>query len=144
MSKATKQAERAAATPIASKQEAVVMAGMINAGKATITREEAAKLFGEAADILNLEFNRMDRNQVAMFEAEAALSKNAKIMIARCKDLAGQVGDALSRIDKVVVRDFEPKLQQLERFVAAMEALDALQRSGRLGSIIGAFEKQGA
>lgn len=141
MSKATKSALRAAALPIASKQEAFVMAQFIKAGKQTKTREEAVKLFGEAADILDVEFKRMDENQVAMFEAEAALAKNAKVLIGRCKDLAGQVGDAMSRIDKVVSKDFEQKLSQLERFAAAMAKLDELKRSGRLDDVVAAFSR---
>jgi hypothetical protein len=141
MSKATKSALRAAALPIASKQEAFAMAQFIKAGKQTKTREEAVKLFGEAADILDVEFKRMDENQVAMFEAEAALAKNAKVLIGRCKDLAGQVGDAMSRIDKVVSKDFEQKLSQLERFAAAMAKLDELKRSGRLDDVVAAFSR---
>jgi hypothetical protein len=141
MSKATKSALRAAALPIASKQEAFAMAQFIKAGKQTKTREEAVKLFGEAADILDIEFKRMDENQVAMFEAEAALAKNAKVLIGRCKDLAGQVGDAMSRIDKVVSKDFEQKLSQLERFAAAMATLDELKRSGRLDDVVAAFSR---
>jgi hypothetical protein len=141
MSKATKSALRAAALPIASKQEAFAMAQFIKAGKQTKTREEAVKLFGEAADILDVEFKRMDENQVAMFEAEAALAKNAKVLIGRCKDLAGQVGDAMSRIDKVVSKDFEQKLSQLERFAAAMATLDELKRSGRLDDVVAAFSR---
>ena len=141
MSKATKSALRAAALPIASKQEAFAMAQFIKAGKQTKTREEAVKLFGEAADILDVEFKRMDENQVAMFEAEAALAKNAKVLIGRCKDLAGQVGDAMSRIDKVVSKDFEHKLSQLERFAAAMATLDELKRSGRLDDVVAAFSR---
>lgn len=141
MSKATKSALRAAALPIASKQEAFAMAQFIKAGKQTKTREEAVKLFGEAADILDVEFKRMDENQVAIFEAEAALAKNAKVLIGRCKDLAGQVGDAMSRIDKVVSKDFEQKLSQLERFAAAMATLDELKRSGRLDDVVAAFSR---
>jgi len=141
MSKATKSALRAAALPIASKQEAFAMAQFIKAGKQTKTREEAVKLFEEAADILDVEFKRMDENQVAMFEAEAALAKNAKVLIGRCKDLAGQVGDAMSRIDKVVSKDFEQKLSQLERFAAAMATLDELKRSGRLDDVVAAFSR---
>lgn len=141
MSKATKSALLAAALPIASKKEAFAMAQFIKAGKQTKTREEAVKLFGEAADILDVEFKRMDENQVAMFEAEAALAKNAKVLIGRCKDLAGQVGDAMSRIDKVVSKDFEQKLSQLERFAAAMAKLDELKRSGRLDDVVAAFSR---
>ena len=126
MSKATKSALRAAALPIASKQEAFVMAQFIKTGKQTRTREEAIKMLGEAADILDVEFKRMEENQAALFEAEAALAKNTKVLISRCKDLAGQVGDAMARIDKVVAKDFEQKLSQLERFVAAMATLDDL------------------
>lgn len=141
MSKATQAALRAAALPIASKQEAFAMAQFVKAGKQTKTREEAIKLFGEAADIIDVEFKRMDANQVAMFEAEAALAKNAKVLIGRCKDLAGQVGDAMARIDKVVAKDFEQKLSQLERFAAAMTTLDELKRSGRLDDVVAAFER---
>ena len=141
MSKVTKSALRAAALPITSKQEAFAMAQFIKTGKQTKTREEAVKLFGDAADILDVEFKRMDENQVAMIEAEVVLAKNAKVLIGRCKDLAGQVGDAMARIDKVVAKDFEQKLSQLERFAAAMAALDELKRSGRLDDVVAAFAR---
>lgn len=142
MSKATRNAIRSAAAPIASKQEAIAIAHYIKSGKKTLTRQEAAELFGNAADILDVEFKRMDANQVAIFEAEAALCKSAKVLIGRCKDLAGQIGDAMARIDKVVARDFEQKLSQLERFTAAMTTLDDLKRNGRLDAIVEAFGRQ--
>ena len=141
MSKATKLSTAAAAVPIASKSEALAVAEYIKFGKRTKTREEVISLFGEAADILDVEFKRMDMNQTAMLEAEAVLAKNAKSLVSRCKDLAGQVGDAMSRIDKIVSKDFEQKLSQLERFTAAMRELDDLKRNGRLDDIIDAFAK---
>ena len=142
MSKATKSALLAAALPIASKQEAFATAQFIKTGKQTRTREEAIKMFGEAADILDVEFRRMEDNQAALLEAEAVLAKNAKVLIGRCKDLAGQVGDAMARIDKVVAKDFEQKLSQLERFVAAMATLDELKRNGRLDDVVAAFARK--
>jgi hypothetical protein len=47
----------------------------------------------------------------------------------------------MARVDKVVVKDFEVKLAQLERFVAAMQALDQLKRTGTLDAFVGAMSK---
>lgn len=142
MSKISSAAASAITSDFRSKKEAFAHAQFVLGGKKTITRQEATKLFGDAADELDAQYSRMARNQEAVVSAEIEIAKHAKALIARAKDLAGQVGSAMERIDKIVVKDFEQKLNQLERFVEAMKALDELKRSGRLDDVVGAFSKQ--
>lgn len=139
MSKVANLTKQAMAAGFASKTEVVTHAEFILAGKRTISREEATKLFAEAGDALDVQFGRMERNMQAIAAAEIAVMERARQMISTGKNLAGQVGDAMARIDKVVVRDFEVKLLQLERFVAAMKDLDDLKRNGRLDALMASF-----
>jgi hypothetical protein len=48
----------------------------------------------------------------------------------------------MARIDKVVVSDFERKLDHLERFVAAMKELDRLKQSGTLDAFVSLMAKK--
>ena len=139
MSKVAKLTERAMSAPISSKAEAVGLAETFLTGKRSLSAKEAEKLFGEAADMLDLQFSRMDHNMQAVAMAELEVSNHAKAVISSCKNLAGQVGDAMARIDKVVVKDFEVKLTQLERFVLAMQQLDELKSNGRLDALFSAM-----
>ena len=139
MSKVSNTTKRAMASGFSNKRETVTHAEFVLSGKRTISREEATKLFGEAADALDLQFTRMEMNMQAIASAEIAVSERAKLLMSTGKNLAGQVGDAMARIDKVVVKDFEAKLSQLERFVVAMKELDDLKRSGRLDALIAAI-----
>lgn len=102
MSKTAKTAQRAMDVDFSSKTEATTNAHFIKTGRKTITRVEAEKLFGDAADLLNLQFSRMDHNMKAIAEAEILVAKEAKALMQRGKDLANQVGDSMARIDKVM------------------------------------------
>lgn len=141
MSKISKLTQAAMSAQFSSKKEAFAHAEFVLAGKRTISKDEATKLFSDAADALDLQFTRMENNMQAIAEAEVAVSEKARQLMSSGKNLAGQVGDAMARIDKIVVKDFEVKLSQLERFVSAMTILDELKRNGRLDSIISAFTK---
>lgn len=141
MSKISKLTQAAMSAQFSSKKEAFAHAEFVLAGKRTISKDEATKLFSDAADALDLQFTRMENNMQAIAEAEVAVSEKARQLMSSGKNLAGQVGDAMARIDKIVVKDFEVKLAQLERFVSAMTVLDELKRNGRLDSIISAFAK---
>jgi hypothetical protein len=139
MSKVSKLTNQAMSIGFASKTEAVGCAEFAISGKRTISKDEATKLFADAGDALEVQFKRMESNMQAVVEAEIAVGEHAKRCISSSKDLAAKVGDAMARIDKVVVRDFELKLSQLERFVAAMTTLDELKRNGRLDEMVSAF-----
>ena len=141
MSKISKLTQAAMSAQFSSKKEAFAHAEFVLAGKRTISKDEATKLFSDAADALDLQFTRMENNMQAIAEAEVAVSEKARQLMSSGKNLAGQVGDAMARIDKIVVKDFEVKLSQLERFVSAMTILDELKRNGRLDSIISSFAK---
>lgn len=139
MSKVSKITQKSISAQISSRSEAVGIAEVIINGKRTLSTKEAENLFTEAADNLDLQFRRMDHNMQAVALAELDISNHARAVISSCKNLAGQVGDSMARIDKVVVKDFDAKLNQLERFVAALKALDNLKRDGRLDSLLSAI-----
>jgi len=136
MSKVNKLVERVVKQPFESRTEAVAHAEMTLAGKRTLSLKEAADLFGDASDILDTQFKRMKHNLEAVVMAEIEVSNHAKTLISKAKNTAAQVGDAMARIDKVVVKDFDVKLSQLERFVSAMQALDELKKNGRLDELL--------
>ena len=139
MSKADKRTTDALNAPFKSASEVIFVADTIRAGRRTMSRDEAASVLGEAADILDIQFKRLDENMKAVAESEIDVSKRTREYISKAKDLAGQLGNALGRIDTVVTKDFSAKLDQLERFVGAMERLDAINQSGRLDAIVTAF-----
>lgn len=139
MSKVSKITARAMAASFQSRQEAVFHADMVLTGKRTISRDEAIKLFGDAADALDVQFTRMEANMQAIASAEMAVADRARDCISSSKNLAAQIGDAMARIDKVVVRDFDLKLDQLERFVAAIKTLVELNADGRMNDLAAAF-----
>ena len=140
MSKLQKQVSAILEKPFLSKSEAVITAEYAVNGKRTITKAEAIKLFGEAADVLDVEFTRLDKNMQALGAAQIKAIDIAKIATQRSKDYCAQVGSAMARIDKVVVKDFEKKTEQLERFVSAMKELSELEQSGALARIYGALK----
>jgi glutamate dehydrogenase/leucine dehydrogenase len=142
MSKVSQFAESSWKNGIESKSDAVSHAKFVLSGKRTITRDEAVKLFGEAADILDVQFKRMVLNLGAIIAAEIEVAEKARGLISSSKDIAGKIGDAMARIDKVVVSDFERKLDHLERFVAAMKELDRLKQSGTLDAFVSLMAKK--
>jgi hypothetical protein len=141
MSKAETLAGKVATEGITSRKDAIAIAESIRMGGRTMTRIDATAKFGEAADLLDVSFARLNHNLRALAEAEKMTCEESRRLISTSKDIAGKIGDAMARIDKVVVKDFETKLAQLERFVAAMQALDQLKRAGTLDALVGAISK---
>lgn len=71
---------------------------------------------------------------------QSELLATTKVLTQKSKDYTGQLGDALARIDKVMVRDFETKLVLLERFVVATKELVELDKHGTLLKLAGALK----
>jgi len=80
-----------------------------------------------------------DAKMQRMVKQEVALAERAKIMTQSLKNYVGQITDGMARMDKVVGHDFEARLLLLERFVAAAQALTALEKDQRLQKIAGAL-----
>jgi hypothetical protein len=75
-----------------------------------------------------------------MYEHQSNLIEQSKKMTQETKNYCNQVGEAMARIDKVLVKDFESKLLLLERFVSAMQTLSNLEKDGNLGKIASVFK----
>jgi len=76
-----------------------------------------------------------------MCSLQSTIIESSKNLTQKSKDYANQVGEALARIDKVLVKDFEVKLLLLERFVVASKEMAELERSGALQKIAVSFGK---
>jgi hypothetical protein len=75
-----------------------------------------------------------------MTSMQYELVNNAKVLTQKSKDYSNQVGEALARIDKVLVKDFESKLLLLERFVKASQEIAELEKNGMLQKITQSFK----
>jgi hypothetical protein len=95
---------------------------------------EGTKQMIEYANIYKDSFNEMVNLQTVLVDT-------AKTMSQKSKDYSNQVGEALARIDKVLVKDFENKLLLLERFVVASKEIAELEKSGMLSKISSSFNK---
>jgi methyl-accepting chemotaxis protein len=74
-------------------------------------------------------------------QVHADLSERTKRSVSKAKDAAQQMTDAMNRLTKQLGPDFEARLQQLERLTECMEKLSALQKDGRLESVMTAMAK---
>ncbi len=72
------------------------------------------------------------------------LMEKAKLLTQQSKDYTNQVGEAMARIDKVLVKDFESKLFMLERFVNALNEMDDLNKRGLLKNVGDLFNREKA
>ena len=88
----------------------------------------ATKIMLDTAKIYKKAFDEMTNLSLEVIN-------NSKVLTQKSKDYAGQVGEALARIDKVLVKDFEIKLILLERFVVASKEMAELEKSGALQKI---------
>jgi hypothetical protein len=95
---------------------------------------DGTKQMIEYANLYKKSFNEMVKLQTT-------LTDNAKLLTQKSKDYSNQVGEALARIDKVLVKDFETKLILLERFVVASKEIVELEKSGALAKVANSFFK---
>lgn len=130
MSKLLNTMMRVAETDFKSKGEVIMNTEFIKAGNVTLTKKEATKNMSEASDILQAQFKRFDDNFKKMIYDESKMVEQTKLFSQKVKDYTNQVGEAMARIDKVMVKDFENKLELLERYVLAMKSLDELEQKG--------------
>lgn len=140
MSKLSKLTEAIVNTDFGSKQEVIAHADMVLAGKHTITKKAAIAKLGDASDMLDIEFTRLRNNMDAVIRLESNISDEVKKLTSRAKDSIGQISDALARINTIVVKDMEAKLNDLERLVIALEKLDELDKRGVLTRFVGSLK----
>ena len=85
--------------------------------------------------------NAYRKSFAEMTSLQADILNQTKMLVQKSKDYSNQVGEALARIDKVLVKDFEAKLILLERFVIASKEMAELEKSGTLVKITASFSK---
>jgi hypothetical protein len=113
-----------------------VVAAKNSEGVAEVVTTRAKDRVESAAESFESTAELMLKMLAALSKVEADVSLRTKTCVGRAKDSAGQLGDALSRVTKLLGTDFETRLQQLERTAAALSTLADLQRDGRLESVI--------
>jgi len=112
-----------------------------NAKVGYLADENATKLIKESTKTL---FDHTKNYRIAvkdLLNNQAELIENAKILTQKSKDYSNQVGEAMARIDKVLVKDFESKLVLLERFVVASKEVIELDKQGFFNKISQSFNK---
>lgn len=115
-----------------SKAEVMMVSNYVKSDKKTLLDKEIVKNMNTASDTLNESFDRFDEKFKKLVLDEIKMVEQTKLFSQKAKDYTNQVGEAMARIDKVLVKDFETKLDLLERYVKAMEALSDLNQKGFL------------
>ncbi len=100
--------------------------------KATSEIEVARQKFTVATDGILDASARMN----SAFAETAARTKTA---VGKAKDQAAQVSDAMNRITKMIGGDFEKRLDQLVTLTDCLERLAALDKAGKLDSLMKAL-----
>jgi hypothetical protein len=115
-----------------SKAEVMMVSDYVKSDKKTLLDKEMVKNMNTASDTLNESFDRFDEKFKKLVLDEVKMVEKTKLFAQKAKDYTNQVGESMARIDKVLVKDFEVKLDLLERYVKAMEALSDLNQKGFL------------
>lgn len=97
------------------------------------------KAFNEAADELEDATARLNSAIDKLMIQEKRVVSESKAAVSKAKDTANQLGDQLARISKILGSDFLSRLEQLERFVSALEALKRLDEAGKLDKLLSAL-----
>lgn len=130
MSKLLNTMMKVANSEFQTKGEVIANTEFIKTGANTLTKKEATKNMDDASDILQKSFEKFDANFKKMILDESKMVEQTKLFSQKVKDYTNQVGEAMAKIDKVMVKDFEVKLDMLERYVSAMKSLDDLEQKG--------------
>lgn len=138
MSKLTSAVLQNSFAPI-SEEDAIGLAKTIEAGTTTRACKEGLDGIRKAITSMDATFIDFDAKLQRMIQQEVLLVARAKTMTQTLKNYAGQITDGLARMDKVVGNDFEKRLELLERFVIATQALSVLEKDQRLQKIAGAL-----
>lgn len=112
-----------------------------NQGIATKCSSEVKSNVAKATQMMNESIISYSKSFDEMVMKEIEIVNKTKVLTQKSKDYANQIGEALARIDKVLVKDFEVKLLLLERFVIASKEMAELEKSGTLQKIAVSFVK---
>jgi len=99
----------------------------------TKVMRQGTEMANEAFLVFDAAYRKMVTRE---YEVEERIRKHVSIL----KDKANQVAEAVGRINKLAGVDFEDKLARLERFAAAVETLDRLNRAGKLAEVANAIK----
>lgn len=102
---------------------------------------EVGKVLNNSTQNLIEHSNRYKKSFIEFANLQVQMMEQSKELTKKSKDYANQVGEALARIDKVLVKDFETKLLLLERFVIASKEIAELEKNGALQKICSSFVK---
>jgi len=127
--------------PFASGGEVLFCVEKVIARDVGIPERLSKEKMDEASATLQEAFERFDARFKRMAQQELEMAKRVKEFTSSTKNYTAQVGDAMARIDKLVVHEFERKLELLERFVAATKTLSDLHDKGYLSKISEAINK---
>lgn len=105
-----------------------------------IADQETEKTLDEGIKSLTKRSSQYREIFKEMLELQVEVVNSAKTLTQKSKDYSNQVGEAMARIDKVLVKDFESKLLLLERFVIASQAMAELEKNGSLKKIAESFK----
>lgn len=72
----------------------------------------------------------------SLTEASKSAQARAKVCVSASKDYANQMADQLIKVDKLLGKDFGQRLEQMERFVSALNQLNALHNDGKLAKLL--------
>ena len=119
------------------KQEQKVIANDAStiAGVVTVFEDSTTKTMRQGTKMAEDAFSVFDAAYRKMIAREIEVEKRTAIHTAKLKDKAGQIFDALSKIEKLTGPDFEIKLLRLERFANAVDTLDKLNKTGKLAEV---------
>ena len=139
MSKVSTFAERASEAPLKGK-EAQYLANRVIKGDETLTQTQIKENYDKASTAIEDAMKRFDKRMTEMMKQEADITVRTDKHMKFIKNACGQIGDSMSRIDKLVAVDFEKKLELLERFANAANQLCELQEKCKLKKLIEALE----
>ena len=110
--------------------DAAMMPVLVN-----VFEDETAKTLRHGTKMVEDAFTTFDNAYKKMLAREIEVEKRTATHTTKLKDKAGQIFDALSKIDKLTGHDFEAKLLRLERFANAVDTLDRLNKTGKLADV---------
>ena len=97
------------------------------------------KAFNEAANDIEDAAARLESALNNLVIQEKLVVSESKAVVSKAKDAANQLGDQLARVSKILGSDFLSRLEQLERFVSALESLKRLDEAGKLDKLLSAL-----
>jgi len=107
----------------------------------TMFEDSTAKTLRQGTTMVEDAYKVFDIAYKRMIDREIEVEGMVKIHVSKMKDKMGQIADAVAKIEKLTGPGFDTKLERLERFAAAVETLDRLNRTGKLSEVAMSLSK---